>query len=191
MRECLRQAVAHPFLSCPAPNFRCYSAFASSERRILPESRLSCLRSRACPYALQSPDLPSGRSVITLLDCVNQAALDETVGIENRRLQQVQTYLRLAREGKSVVASTRELGLHSRSYVHRQIQRQALELVTEAFLQLARLAQLPDDHLSSKWEVSLREMPARRIVAPHTQPLCGYVAEATLVGGMGVHAKSR
>jgi hypothetical protein len=50
----------------------------------------------------------------------------------------------LAREGKSVVAITKELGLHSRSYVHRQIQRQALELVTEAFLQLARQVQLAD-----------------------------------------------
>ena len=61
------------------------------------------------------------------------------------RLRQIRTYLHLAREGKSVVAITRELGLHSRSYVHRQIQRQALELVSEAFLQLARQAQLPDD----------------------------------------------
>jgi len=126
-------------------DFQLNSVFVSSERRILPESRLSCLRSRVCPYALQSPDLPSGRSVITLLDCVNQAALDETVGIENHRLKQVHTHLQLAREGKSVVAITRELGLHSRSYVHRQIQRQALELVTEAFLQLARRVRLPDD----------------------------------------------
>ena len=45
------------------------------------------------------------------------------------------------------MAITKELGLHSRSYVHRQIQRQALELVTEAFLQLARQAQQPDDEL--------------------------------------------
>jgi hypothetical protein len=49
------------------------------------------------------------------------------------------------REGKSVVTITRELGLHSRSYVHRQIQRQALELVTEAFPQVARHAQPADD----------------------------------------------
>jgi hypothetical protein len=74
----------------------------------------------------------------TLLDRAYQAALDELAGIEDRRLQQVHSYLQLAREGKSVVAITRELGLHSRSYVHRQIQRQALDLVTEAFLQLAR-----------------------------------------------------
>jgi hypothetical protein len=50
-----------------------------------------------------------------------------------------------AREDKSEVAITRELGLHSRSYVHRQIQRQALEILTEAFLQLARQSQLPED----------------------------------------------
>jgi hypothetical protein len=56
--------------------------------------------------------------------------------------RQVPTYLQLAHEGKSVVTITRELGLHSRSYVHRQIQRQALELVTEAFQQLARQAHL-------------------------------------------------
>jgi hypothetical protein len=43
----------------------------------------------------------------------------------------------LARGGNSVVTITKDLGLHSRSYVHRQIQRQALELVTEAFLPLA------------------------------------------------------
>jgi hypothetical protein len=43
------------------------------------------------------------------------------------------------------VTIAKELGLHGRSYVHRQIQRQALELVTEAFLRLARQAQLPDD----------------------------------------------
>jgi hypothetical protein len=74
-----------------------------------------------------------------------QAALDEHVGIEDHRLQQVHTYRQLAGEGKSVVAITRVLGLHSCSYVHRQIQRQALELVTEAFLQLARQAQPADD----------------------------------------------
>jgi hypothetical protein len=80
-----------------------------------------------------------------LLDRAYQAAIDEIGSIEDRRLQQVHCYLQLAREGKSVVTITRQLGLHSRSYVHRQIQRQALELVTEAFLQLARQAQYLDD----------------------------------------------
>ena len=82
-----------------------------------------------------------------LLDRAYQAAIDEIDCIEDRRLQQVHGYLQLARAGKSVVTITRELGLHSRSYVHRQIQRQALELVTEAVPQVARQAQLPDDEL--------------------------------------------
>ena len=90
---------------------------------------------------------PAAAALRTLLDRAYQAALDELAGIENHGLQQVHTYLQLAREGKSVVAITKELGLHSRSYVHRQIQRQGLELVTEAFLQLARQAQQPDDEL--------------------------------------------
>lgn len=77
---------------------------------------------------------PSAAALRALLDRAYQAALDELAGIEDYRLQRVHTYLQLARVGKSVVAITRELGLHSRSYVHRQIQRQALELVTEAFL---------------------------------------------------------
>jgi hypothetical protein len=81
---------------------------------------------------------PAAAALRGLLDRAYQAALDELVGIEDRRLHQVHAYLQLAREGKSVVSITRELGLHSRSYVQRQIQPQALELVTEAFLQLAR-----------------------------------------------------
>jgi AraC-like DNA-binding protein len=78
-------------------------------------------------------------------DHAYHAALGEIVGIEDHRLQQVHTYLQMAREGKSVMAIAKGLGLHSRSYVHRQIQRQALELVTEAFFQAARQAQRPDD----------------------------------------------
>jgi hypothetical protein len=88
---------------------------------------------------------PAAAALRTLLDRAYQASLDEIAGIGDHRLQQVHTYLRLAREGKSVVTITRELALHSRSYVHRQIQRQALELVTEAFLQVARHAQPADD----------------------------------------------
>ncbi len=67
-------------------------------------------------------------------------ALAELDGVHERRVQQVATYLQLAREGVSVTTITHRLGLHSRSYVHQEIQRQALELITEAFLQLARQA---------------------------------------------------
>ena len=88
---------------------------------------------------------PAAAALRTLLDRAYQAALDELAGTEDHRLQQVHTNLQLAREGKSVVAITRELGLHSRSYVHRQIQRQALDLITEAFLQVAKQSQLPGD----------------------------------------------
>ncbi len=82
--------------------------------------------------------------MITLLDCAYQAALDEVEDSEDHRLRQVHAYQQLAREGKSVVAITQGLGLHSRSYVHRQIQHQALGLVTEAFLQIARQSQSPE-----------------------------------------------
>jgi hypothetical protein len=47
-------------------------------------------------------------------------------------------YLQLAREGIPVTQITQRLCLHTRTSVHREIQRQASELVTEAFLQLAR-----------------------------------------------------
>jgi hypothetical protein len=70
----------------------------------------------------------------TLLDRAYQAALDEIACIEGHRLKQVHAYLQLAREGKSVVAFTRELSLHSASYVLCQIQRPALELIPHAFL---------------------------------------------------------
>jgi hypothetical protein len=53
-------------------------------------------------------------------------------------MQQIATYLHLRRQGISVSEITHQLGLQSRSYVHSTIQRQALELVTEAFLLLAR-----------------------------------------------------
>ncbi len=88
---------------------------------------------------------PAATALRALLDRAYQAALDELAGIEDRRLRQVHSYLQLAREGKSVVAITKELGLHSRSYVHRQIQRLGLKLVTEALVQLARSAQRPND----------------------------------------------
>ena len=81
---------------------------------------------------------PTASALRALLDRAYQAAIDELVGVEDRQLQQVLTFLQLSHEGKSVSAITRDLGLHSRSYVHREIQRQALELITEAFLKLAR-----------------------------------------------------
>lgn len=90
---------------------------------------------------------PAAAALRTLLDRAYQASLDEVAGIEDHRLQQVHIYLQLAREGKSIVTITKELGLHSRSYVHRQIQRQALELVTEAFLQVARQTRPEDDEM--------------------------------------------
>ncbi len=81
---------------------------------------------------------PTASALRVLLDRAYSAALEELNGVDDRRLQQIATYLQLSREGISVTDITRRLGLHSRSYVHREIQRQALELVTEAFLQLAR-----------------------------------------------------
>jgi hypothetical protein len=86
---------------------------------------------------------PTASALKALLDRAYDAALAEVEGIEDRRVQQVATYLRLAREGISVTTITHRLGLHSRSYVHQEIQRQALELITEAFLQLARQADPP------------------------------------------------
>lgn len=59
-------------------------------------------------------------------------------GIDDRRLQQVATYLRLARQRVPLRVIVQELGLHARSYVQAEIQPHALELLTEAFLQLAR-----------------------------------------------------
>lgn len=81
---------------------------------------------------------PEASALRSLLDQAYALALEELDGLEARRPQQVATYLRLAREGMPLTDITRQLGLQSRSYVHGTIQRQALELVTEAFLQLAR-----------------------------------------------------
>jgi hypothetical protein len=81
---------------------------------------------------------PTASALRALLTRAYEAALAELDGVGDRRLQQISTYLKLARDGVAVTKITQQLGFHSRSYVHRQIQRQALELVTEAFLQLAR-----------------------------------------------------
>ena len=86
---------------------------------------------------------PTASALRALLDRAYSVAIEELAGVEDRRLQQIGTYLQLSRQGVSVTEITRQLGLHSRSYVHREIQRQALELVTEAFLQLARQVDAP------------------------------------------------
>lgn len=83
---------------------------------------------------------PTASALRALLDRAYIAALDEVAGQDDRRLQRIGTYLELSRQGVTVTEITRQLGLHSRSYVHREIQHQALELVTEAFLQLVRQA---------------------------------------------------
>ncbi len=83
---------------------------------------------------------PTASALRALLEQACDMALAELDGVHERRVQQVATYLQLAREGVSVTTITHRLGLHSRSYVHQEIQRQALELITEAFLQLARQA---------------------------------------------------
>jgi hypothetical protein len=71
--------------------------------------------------------------------------MKELDGVADRRIHQVATYLQLAREGLPVTQIVQRLGLRSRSYVHREIQRQALDLITEAFLQLARQSDASGD----------------------------------------------
>lgn len=81
---------------------------------------------------------PAASALRALLNQAYEAALAELDGVEDRRLQQVATYLRLAREGVPKGEITHQLGFRSRSHVHTAIERQAMELVTEAFLQRAR-----------------------------------------------------
>lgn len=81
---------------------------------------------------------PAASALRALLNQAYEAALMELDGVEDRRLQRVATYLRLAREGMPKSEITHQLGFHSRSHVHTVIERQAMELVTEAFLQRAR-----------------------------------------------------
>jgi len=81
---------------------------------------------------------PTASALRTLLNQAYEAALAELDGVEDRRLQQVATYLQLAREGMPKVEITQQLGYRSRSHVHTEIEHQALKLVTEAFLQRAR-----------------------------------------------------
>lgn len=81
---------------------------------------------------------PTASALRALLDRAYANALEEISSIDERRMRQVATYLQLAREGKSVTAITRDLGRRSRSHVHTDIQREAFEILTAAFLQLAR-----------------------------------------------------
>lgn len=81
---------------------------------------------------------PAAAALRVLLDRAYDTAVMELDGVADRRVGHVATYLQLAREGLPVTQITQQLGLRSRSYVHRAIQRQAFELITEAFLQLAR-----------------------------------------------------
>jgi len=81
---------------------------------------------------------PTASALRALLDRAYANAIEEVSVLDDHRMRQVATYLRLAREGKSVTAITRELGRRSRSHVHTDIQREAFEILTAAFLQLAR-----------------------------------------------------
>ncbi len=81
---------------------------------------------------------PTASALRALLDRAYANAIEEVGAIDDRRMRQVATYLRLSREGKSVTAITRDLGRRSRSHVHTDIQREAFEILTAAFLQLAR-----------------------------------------------------
>lgn len=91
---------------------------------------------------------PTAAAVRALLDRAYDAALMELDGVEDHRMRHVAMYLQLAREGVPITQITRQLGLRSRSYVHRAIQPQALELVTEAFLRLARPVETMNDAAS-------------------------------------------
>jgi hypothetical protein len=77
---------------------------------------------------------PEAAALRALLDHACALALEEVDGLEDKRMRQIATYLRLTRQRVPVAEITRQLGLHSRSYVHATIQRQALALITEAFL---------------------------------------------------------
>lgn len=81
---------------------------------------------------------PTASALRALLDHAYTNAIEEIGAIDDHRMRQVATYLRLAHEGKSVTAITHDLGRRSRSHVHTDIQREAFEILTAAFLQLAR-----------------------------------------------------
>ena len=81
---------------------------------------------------------PSASALQALLDQAVTQVLSELDDIDDKRLQQVATYLRLARRRARLREILNELGLHARSYLQAEIQPQALGILTDAFLELAR-----------------------------------------------------
>lgn len=93
---------------------------------------------------------PEAAALQALLDQAFSQALDGLEGIEDRRMQQVATYLRLARQHTPLREILPEMGLRARSYVQAEIQPQALDLLTDAFLRLARRDDAPDGGSSAE-----------------------------------------
>jgi len=90
---------------------------------------------------------PSASALQALLDQAFTEVLAELEDIDDRRLQQVATYLRLVRQHVPLREIIPQLGLRARSYVQAKIQPQALGLLTDAFLQLARRDEEHGGHL--------------------------------------------
>lgn len=86
--------------------------------------------------------------------------MKELGGVPDRRIHHVAMYLHLAREGLSVAKIAQQLGLRGRSYVHREIQRQAFDLITGRFLQLARQSD-PSGDAAEKWPEASRAGSSR------------------------------
>lgn len=97
---------------------------------------------------------PEASALRALLDQAFTQVLASLEGIEDRRLQHIATYLRLVRQHAPLREILPEMGLRARSYVQAEIQPQALKLLTDAFLRLARRDELSDDGLSSERQVS-------------------------------------
>lgn len=93
---------------------------------------------------------PTASALRALLGRALDLAMAEVEGSDEKRLQQVATCLRLIRQHASIPHITEQLGLHSQSYVRMRIRRQALELVTDAFLQLARKTDEKTDDKSNE-----------------------------------------
>lgn len=92
---------------------------------------------------------PSASALRALLDQAFSEVLAELEDIDDRRLQQVATYLRLVRQHVPLREIIPQLGLRARSYVQAKIQPQALGLLTDAFLQLARRDEEHGGHLQT------------------------------------------
>jgi hypothetical protein len=109
---------------------------------------------------------PEASALRAVLEQAFNQVLTGLEGIQDRRLQQVATYLRLVRQHAPLREILPEMGLRARSYVQAEIQPQALELLTEAFLKLARRDEVPDGGPSG--EQSIHRQKVRRIspVAP-------------------------